>query len=359
MSTSARTFMIGELAATLGGRLVGDPVRPVRGVGALDEAGPDEITFIADAAHAKRWADARAGAAVVSEGLAPRSGPDDGGRALIFVADAELALATILDLFGPAAPLPPPGVHASAWVHPSAEIGPGARVGPQVTVDGGCRVGAEVVLHPGVRLYPGVTIGEASVIHANCVVRERTIIGRRVILHQNVSIGSDGFGYRPSRDGSGLVKMPHIGNVVIEDDVEIGAGTCVDRAKFGSTVIGAGTKIDNLVQIAHNCRIGRSCVIAGLSGVAGSCVIGDGAMLGGAAGISDHLRIGRGARIAARSGVMNDVPDGESWAGTPACRSRDTLRQIAALRRLPGLMHRISSRLDDGAPKPPDEAASD
>jgi UDP-3-O-[3-hydroxymyristoyl] glucosamine N-acyltransferase len=169
------------------------------------------------------------------------------------------------------------------------------------------------------------------------------MVGRGVIMHQHVSIGADGFGYRPAPDGRGLTKMPHIGKVIIEDGVEIGAGTCIDRAKFGSTVIGAGTKIDNLVQIAHNCQIGRCCLIAGQSGLGGSVTLGDGVILGGAAGVVEHMTIGAGARVGARSLVTRHVPPGASRLGTPADDAQSTMRQWASVRQLPEVLRRMKA----------------
>jgi len=361
MSAELREFTSADLAERLGGRLAGDGSIVVRGVNGLDAAGPDDVTFVADKPHAAQWPASRAAVAVASAGL--DVAPVGPGRAVVHVPDAELALATILALFQPEELRPRPGVHPTAWVHPGAEIADGVAVGPHVSIDDGCRIGAGVVLHPGVRIYAGVTIGEGSTLHANVVVRERCRIGGGVIIHQNVSIGSDGFGYRPAPDGSGLVKMPHIGDVVIEDQVEIGAGTCIDRAKFGSTVIGAGTKIDNLVQIAHNCRIGRACAIAGMTGIAGSATLGDGVLIGGGVAIADHRRIGDGAGIGARASVMNDVPAGETWLGTPATPAREALRQAVALRKLPELVRRLTSGAEGGARsgtrRPPAGATSD
>ncbi len=187
-------------------------------------------------------------------------------------------------------------------------------------------------------LYPGVEVGAGSVLHANVVVRERCRIGRGVIIHQNTSIGADGFGYRPDPKGGGLLKVPHIGNVVIEDQVEIGANSCVDRGKFGSTVIGAGTKIDNLCQIGHNVRIGRSCVVAAQTGLSGSVVVGDGVLIGGRGGASDHVSIGAGARLGGNSVAFKDVPPGATWVGFPADDANAVKRQWASLRKLPGLV---------------------
>jgi UDP-3-O-[3-hydroxymyristoyl] glucosamine N-acyltransferase len=215
------------------------------------------------------------------------------------------------------------------------------------------------VLHAGVRLSAGVTLGADCVVHSNTVIRHDCTLGQRVILHQNVSVGADGFGYRPAPDGRGLVKVPHIGSVRIEDDVEIGAGTCIDRGKFGATVIGTGTKIDNLVQIGHNCRIGRCCIIVSGCGLAGSVVLEDGVILGGQVGIADGVRVGAGVQVGAKSGLMKDIPPGEKWLGVPADQASATLRQWAAIRKLPGLLGGIETQLKAAARKPRRDAATD
>jgi UDP-3-O-[3-hydroxymyristoyl] glucosamine N-acyltransferase len=228
-----------------------------------------------------------------------------------------------------------------AWVHPDARLGAGVRIGPHASVDRGAQIGDNVVLQPGVRIHADVIVGADSILHANTVVRHECVIGRRVILHQNVAIGADGFGYRPAPGGRGLLKMPHIGNVVIEDDVEIGANTCVDRGKFGSTVIGTGSKIDNLCQIAHNVRMGRCCVIAACAAIGGSVVFGDGVLMGGGVGVRDHVTLGSGAKIGGGSIVYSDVPAGASWAGFPADEAGLVKRQWVALKRLPELLRRL------------------
>jgi UDP-3-O-[3-hydroxymyristoyl] glucosamine N-acyltransferase len=335
---------VASLARHVGGEINGRADLAIAGVAALNEAGPSEITFIADRVHAAKWRQCAAAAAVITRGLVA-DGHDPHSRALIEVADAELAMAALLELFQPPHVRPEPGVHPSAFIHPDARLGSEVRIGPHASVDRGAEIGAGVVLHAGVRIYAEVAVGEGSELHANCVVRERCRLGRRVILHQNVSIGGDGFGYRPGGDGRGLVKMPHIGAVLIEDDVEIGSNSCVDRGKFRNTVIGAGTKIDNLVQIAHNCIIGRGCVIAALTGLAGSVSLGDGVRIAAQVGMVEGVTIGAGAQVGAKAGVMDDVPPGAAVLGVPAQNHREMLRQIAALRKLPELIQRLRDTL--------------
>ncbi len=347
MADIASTVTTGELAARLSGALEGPSDLSIAGVSGLEEAVESDITFIADAAHAGRWSDARAGAAVVSEGLQV-VGHDAERRALIIVPSAELAMIELLKLFAPPAAQPELGIHPTAVVHPDAALGSDVRIGPYTTIDRGAVIGDRVVLHAGVRIYADVTIGDDTVVHANSVIRERCCLGTRVLMHQNVSIGADGFGYRPAPDGSGVLKVPHIGTVQIGDDVEIGAGTCIDRGKFGPTVIGDGTKIDNLCQIAHNCRIGRGCILAGLTGLSGSVTIEDGAVLAGNVGVADHRRIGAGAVLGAKSGVMHDVPPGDTWMGLPAQPAKTLFRQAAALKRLPELLRLARKEFPSG-----------
>lgn len=335
-----------ELADRVGGRVAGDGATRILGVATLEDAGPGDLAFVIDSRYAARWPDCAAAAVIVTESVAL---PDD-PRPVVRVPDAERAMIVLLELFAPPAEPPDAGVHPTAWVHPDARIADGARIGAHVSVERGSRVGAGTILHPGVRLYPGVTIGEGSELHAGVVVREGCVVGSRVILHPNVVIGADGFGYRPAPDGRGLVKVPQIGTVRIEDDVEVGANTCIDRAKTGATVIGAGTKIDDLVMIGHNCRIGRSCVIAGAAAIAGSTVLGDGVQVGGGAGISDHAVIEAGARIAAMTGVAGRVPAGATWLGLPGGPHREVLRQWSALRKLPELIRGATDRKIAGGP---------
>jgi UDP-3-O-[3-hydroxymyristoyl] glucosamine N-acyltransferase len=342
------SFTTAQLAELVGGTLEGPGDVAITGINSMAEATEKQVTFISSPRYAARWLDSRAAAALVTRGLAVTD-HDGSRRPIIEVDNAELAAATVLEALMPPPDLPDAGVHPAAFVHPQAQVAATARIGPHVTIDRGAVIGEQVAILPGVRIYADVDIGQGSIIHANTVIRERCRIGARVILHQNVSIGADGFGYRPTPGGAGLIKMPHLGNVVIEDDVEIGACSCVDRGKFGATVIGRGTKIDNLVQIAHNCRIGRSCVIAGQAGLAGSVTVGDGVQIGAQAGIAYGLSIGDGAKIGAKTGVMRDVEPGKEMLGLPAEEAKAFLRQLASIRKLPDLIRDEKRRRKAGS----------
>lgn len=339
-----KEFVLSEIAEKVAGKVSGETSIRISGVQFIDQAQPGQLTFIGRKKYAEQWAVSKASAAVVSEGIAVEPGE---GRAIIFVKDADLAMAQVLELFEPAPPELGPGIHASAQVHPTAEIGEGARIGP------GCYVGARTKIGRGVVLYPNVTImddccvGDGTIIWPGTVVRERCEIGMQCILHPNVTVGSDGFGYRPAPDGRGLVKIVHIGSVRIGHCVEIGAGTTIDRGKFGATEIGDMTKIDNLVQIAHNCKIGRCCVIAALCGISGSTTLGDGVMMGGQAGAADHVKIGNGVKLGGRTGVIGDIPNGVTMLGMPARDAKEMMRIWAAEGKLPELVRKMKSASGD------------
>ncbi|MBA4120068.1 MAG: UDP-3-O-(3-hydroxymyristoyl)glucosamine N-acyltransferase [Isosphaera sp.] len=332
-SHQSAALSAGEIAQLIGARLVGPEGVRISGFDTIEAAGPESLTFIRSEQYARAWATSRAAAAVVREGLEV-PGHDPAVRALLFVTDPDLAMITLQERTAGAEPRPEPGVHPTAIMDPSAELGQGVSVGPFCQVGAGAVIGAGAVLESRVSVGPGCRVGAQSVLHANVVVRARSVIGAGCILHPGVVIGADGFGFRPSPDGRGLVKIPHAGNVEIADSVEIGANTCIDRGRFGSTSIGEGTKIDNLVQIGHNCKIGRACVICGCAGISGSVTMGDGVVVGGGVGIADNLTIGSGAQIAARSGLMHDVPANARMAGYPAMKDREYIRLLLAAKRL-------------------------
>jgi UDP-3-O-[3-hydroxymyristoyl] glucosamine N-acyltransferase len=353
MSATERQHTIAELARLIRGTIRGRGDIVIPGFNLIGDAGPADLTFVGESRYVKQWKKSRAAAAVITEKLLPLVDVAD-PRPLIAVPDADWGMIELLRAIEPPEPQPDSGVHPSAVVHPSVQLGARVRIGPHVTIGRGARVGDDVVLHPGVQIYADVVIGDGCVLHANTVVRHRCKLGRRVLLHQNVSIGADGFGYRAPRDGSGsgFAKIPHIGNVELADDVEIGANACVDRAKFGTTFIGEGTKIDNLCHIGHNVHIGRYCSISGLTGVAGSTVIEDGVMIGGGASIRDHITLGAGARVGGGSGVAADVPAGMTVTGYPADEVQATLRQWASVRRLPEVLRRLGADKPSTPPEP-------
>jgi UDP-3-O-[3-hydroxymyristoyl] glucosamine N-acyltransferase len=330
------------IADLVQGKLRGPGGLAISGLETLELARPGDLTFIGDAKHAGLWASSRASAALVTKGV-DIADASEGERALIVVESADLAMATVLERFAPPAPAPEIGLHPTAFVEESAVLGDGVRIGAFVYVGPEAVIGDGVTLHARATVLDGAIIGADSVLWPGAVVRERCLLGKRVVLHAGAIIGADGFGYRPLPDGSGIRHIPHIGHVELGDDVEVGANAAIDRGKFGATSIGAGTKIDNLVQIGHNCRIGRLCMISGQSGLSGSITVGDGVLMGGGAGIADHVSIGAGARIAARSGVSKNIPPGETWAGYPARPFHDMYRILAMQSRMLGEKRRRTS----------------
>ena len=326
-----KSFSVQDINAIINGEVIGETTNEITGLEQIKKANENQATFIGNRKFAALWKDSKASLAIVNDNLDLEPGDN---RVLIKVKNADLAMAKLLEAFTPVTPHFETDIHPSAIIDKSVKIGKGSRVGA------GSYIGKDVVLGDNVTIYPNVTIldettiGDYTTVWSGTIIRERSVIGSHCIFHTNVSIGADGFGYRPSDDGRGLVKIPHIGNVVIGNGVEIGANSCVDRGKFSSTILGDGCKIDNLVQIAHNCVLGRSCIMAGSSGLAGSVTLGDGVVIGGSASIKDHTTIHSGATVGAGSGVMNDVPAGKTVLGYPAVDSREMLKQWVALRKL-------------------------
>lgn len=318
----AITKSLRELGALTGSDVRGQGAETVAisGVAALDQAGPGQLTFMASKKY-RHLLEATQAAAVI---LPPDVACD---KPCLVNRDPYLAFAKVAELFAPPIPLPPAGVHPSAVVHPQARLEAGAAVGP------GCVVGARAVIGARTTLVAQVYVGEDTLVGPDClfypqvVVRERVTIGARVILHPGAVLGADGFGFAP--EGGGYHKIPQIGTVVIEDDVEIGANTTIDRAALGETRVGRGCKIDNLVMIAHNVRIGPDTVVAAQTGFAGSTQVGRHVVVGGQVGTNGHITVGDNAVLAAQSGILRDVePGGVVW-GTPARPHAETLRLLA------------------------------
>ena len=327
------SITLADIARTLDVPPTGDTTRTISGIATLEEAGADQVSFLSNEKHARRLDTTRAAAVIVERKVKLRQPPK---VPLLLVEDADLAVARVLTLFAPPQVRPPAGTHPSAVVAPSAVIGADVRIGPHVVIGDNARIGNGCVLHAGVVIGDEVTLGDDCELFANVVIRERVVIGQRVVIHAGSVLGTDGFGYR--WDGQRHQKVPQIGTVIVEDDVEIGSCVCIDRAKFATTRIGRGTKIDNLVQIGHNVQIGEHCIIVGQTGVAGSAALGSGVVLGGQTAVRDHIRIGDGAAAAARSAIAEDIPARTVVSGMPALPHRQSLREQAALRRLPELV---------------------
>ena len=326
-------FTAADIAKQLDGETVGDGSIVIKGFAPADNAKTGDLTFAENEAYFGKAEQSAASAILVSGNFT------SAGKTLIRVANARIAFAKVLPLFFPE-PAFPAGIHpsaqiaAGAMVDPTAHIGPfcvvgeRAKIGPRAVLEGGDHVGADCVFGEDVRLFPGV------------VLYPKTQVGHRVRIHAGAVIGSDGFGY--VFDQGRHLKVPQIGNVIIQDDVEIGANVTVDRAALGSTVIGKGTKIDNLVQVGHNVVLGEHCILCGQVGIAGSTKVGSYVTMAGQAGLAGHLKIGDKVTIGAQSGVMHDIPDGQTWLGAPAQPDRQMKRVLIALQRLPDLLRRVA-----------------
>jgi UDP-3-O-[3-hydroxymyristoyl] glucosamine N-acyltransferase len=325
---------LGELAQRIGCELEGDPSIEITGPATIDHAGPGEVTFVANPRYQSRLAQSRAAAVIVAPGV------EVTGRAALRAPEPYAAFVRLLELFHEPH-RPPAGIDPSARVASSARIGPGASIGPFAVVGDDVTIGAYARLDPHVVIYPHVTIGDRFTAFAGAVVRERVVIGHHVTLQPGAVIGGDGFGYLPDVKG-GVRAIPQTGTVILEDGVEIGANTTIDRAAVGATRVRRSAKIDNLVQIGHGCDVGEGALLAAQVGLAGSTQIGAGAQLGGQVGAAGHLTIGAGARVGAKSGVSNDVAAGATVAsGIPVFEIRAYRRVIAALRSLPELVPRL------------------
>lgn len=323
---------LADLANLLGAEVVGDGDRKVRGVRPLESAGKDHLSFLHNPRYVEQARLSEAGAMLVADAaLLP-------GRDLLVCPEPYLALARALELFHPDK-RPEPGVHPSAVVADDLVLGEGASVGPLAAVGTGVVLGERSVVGPGCLLGRGVEIGADTLLHPRVVVEDRCRIGDRCILHSGVVIGADGFGFA-TVDGIHH-KVPQVGIVVLEDDVELGANVCVDRATMGETRIGRGTKVDNLVQIAHNVQVGEHCLMVAQVGISGSTRIGHHVVFAGQSGCSGHLTIGDGAVLAARAVAIKDLPDGAFVSGYPARPHREWLKANANLQRLDELRRRV------------------
>ena len=342
-------FTLGQLAEVLDAKLAGDPACVVTGVATLEAASANDISFVTDPRYETAARVSRAGAFIAPVGTRGLPAP------MLECNSPQRALIDLLALFHPPRALTP-GVDATAMVATHATVDPSAAIGPLAVVEAGARIGARVRVHALAYVGSGVEIGEDSVLYPLVVVREGVRVGRRVILHAGAVLGADGFGY--VRDGTTYRKIPQVGGVLIEDDVEIGANSTVDRATLGATIVRRGTKIDNLVQVAHNVEIGEDSIVAAQTGIAGSSRIGRDVLLGGQAGVADHVTVGDGAMLAAQSGVAQDVAPGAKLAGTwarPLFQARriwvaqaEVPDMVARLKKLERRVAELEARLRDG-----------
>jgi len=334
-----------ELAQKLGCRVEGNPETEIRGVAGIERAEEGDVTFLANRRYLGMLKTTRASAVLVEDGVGITRESRFGELAALRTKNPYLAFAQAIGIFF-AAPVYKPGVHATAVIAGSAKIGEGAHIGPYCFVDEGAEIGKYAVLHSFVTIYSGAKIGDDFFAHAHAVVRERCVLGDRVILQNGAVIGGDGFGFAKRADGTWM-KMLQSGPAVLEDDVEVQANACVDRATVGETRIGRGTKIDDLVLVGHASQVGAHTMLCGQVGLAGSTKIGDGCILAGQVGTAGHLMVGDGAVITAQSGVPNDVPAREMYSGYPAVENREWLKMMAALKGLPELVKRVKE-LEEG-----------
>jgi UDP-3-O-[3-hydroxymyristoyl] glucosamine N-acyltransferase len=312
------------------GTIIGQTTFSITAPEQLELAKETEISFIGNKKYEKLWQNSKACAAIVNEDISIEPGDN---KVFIKVKNADLAMSLVLELFAPAPPQFAFEIHPTAVVDASAKIGVGTRIGANVYIGPNVVLGENVTIYPNATILDECTIGKNTIIWSGVVVRERCHVGAYCILHPNCTIGADGFGFRPCPE-RGLVKIPQIGNVILGNNVEIGANSSVDRGKFSSTILGDGCKIDNLVQIGHNSILGKYCIMAGNSGLAGSVTLGNGVIIGGSASIKDHLTLGDGVIIGAGSGVAADVLAGKTMLGYPAVEARTALKQWAILKRM-------------------------
>ncbi len=313
--------------------MTGDEDVEIVRVAGIDEAGPGDLTFVSNRKYISHIKSTRASAIILGNEIPPVEIPS------LRTEDPYFAFARALEIFF-VPPRPDIGIHPTAAVAGDATIGSDASIGAYVVVGKGCKIGSGVAIYPHVVLYPGVSIGDNSMLHSHVIIREGCLIGNRVVLQNGVVIGSDGFGFAPTKDGS-FYKICQTGRVILEDDVEVGANTTIDRAAVGDTVIHHGAKLDNLVQIGHGAHVGSDCVLAAQVGLAGSTRLGRGVWVGGQAGFAGHLEVGDKAIITAQSGTSHDIPPGAVVSGSPAFENAAWLRSTAAFSRLPQLVHKI------------------
>ena len=341
----ASTITAEAIAALVSGELIGDAGVEVSGVAPLDRAEPKDLSILSNGKYAAMMATTKAGIVLVDPEF--RDVPGDPQARIVVEKPLEKLLGLLPRLYP--AQVPVPGVAPTARIGRGARIGKRVSIGEYAVIGANASIGDDAVIGAHCVVGDGVSLGAGARLWPSVTIYSGATLGARTIAHSGARIGCDGFGY-VFRDGAHQ-KIPHVGRCIIGDDVEIGANTTIDRGSIDDTVIGSGTKIDNLVHIGHNVRIGEKCLLMAQVGIAGSVTVGHGAILAGQAGVSGHLSIGAGARVAGQSGVIGDIPAGESWSGYPARPHRDSLRASAALFKLAGMMRRLEKLLEEPSPR--------
>lgn len=326
------------LAARITGQVQGDPERIITNAAALESAGPNDLSFVQDEKNFSRLKQCRAGAVLISPAAAAAATRPE-TCSWIIVAEPQVTFQQLLPNFRREQVRPPRGISPHAWISPTAEIGESCSIGPGVFIGPHAVIGPDCDLHPGVHVGANCRLGASVILYPQAVLYHDVEIGDRSIIHSHAVIGADGFGYR--FEGGRFHKIPQLGWVRIEADVEIGAAATIDRGAIGPTVVGEGTKIDNLVMIAHNCELGKHNVFASQVGLAGSCSTGDHVRLGGQVGIKDHVRLNSGCSVGAKGGVHKDVPAGEVWIGYPATQEHEQKRLVFSLKRVPEMRQQV------------------
>lgn len=324
---------LSEIALRLECRVIGKEDPEIIRVAGIDEAGPGDLTFVSNRKYIRHIKNTRASAIILGEDMPSAEIPT------LLAQDPYMAFARVLEIFYIPLKLEP-GIHPTAVVAPDVELGPDISIGAYSVIGPGSKIGKSTVIHPHVVLYRGAVLGEDVVLHSHVIVREDCRIGNRVILQNGVVVGGDGLGFAPTRDGR-FYKICQTGRVIIEDDVEIGANTTIDRAAVGDTIIRRGAKLDNLIQIGHGAQVGEDCVLAAQVGLAGSTKLGCGVWVGGQAGFAGHLEVGDKAVITAQSATSHDVPPGAMISGSPAFDNATWLRSTAIFSKLPDLQRKV------------------
>ncbi len=344
MSAIPRTIPIAELAEQLGAKLATSSDLHITDVSSIERATKTEVTFLNNPVYANKLKDSQAGAVLIAPD-AEAELPD--GMVALTIENPYLAFAHALELFHPTSPATP-GIHATAIVPKSCEVPDSVTIGAYVVLGEHVTLGERVQLHPHAVIYERVAIGDDTIVHSHATIREACTVGARAIIQSGVVIGGDGFGFAPVGDGT-WKRIPQVGTVTIGDDTDVQAGACIDRAAVGTTVVGNGSRIDNLVQIGHGSRVGNNTLLCGQVGLAGSAEVGNNVIMGGQVGMAGHISVGDRAQVAAQAGIIDDLPGGKQYAGAPAAELREMGRQFAAVRKLPALLkdiRRLKARVE-------------